>query len=201
MPLTRQVARGAELGKGGLSAPDADGGYLDNQGRAFLIRQARPQDAAAVGRIMADLAESEEFILLSPEEIGADTLRRADELSRMEKLADRWHIALVEQDGEAVGMLDLRAVPLKKCNHVMELGLGLLPEATDRGMGTALMNYALERAETLGYRKVRLFVIACNQRAVHVYRKIGFEETGRFLEEVRVHDRLVDLIVMEMALP
>lgn len=200
MPLTRQVERGARPDKDGSSTGDAGGPYHDNQGQAFLIRQARPRDAEAVGRIMADLAESEEFILLSPEEIGADTLRRAEELSRMEKLADRWHIALVEQDGEAVGMLDLRAVPLKKCNHVMELGLGLLPEATDRGMGTALMHYALARAESLGYRKVRLFVIACNQRAVHVYRKIGFQETGRFEDEVRVHDRLEDLIVMEMAL-
>lgn len=198
--MTRQVAKDPENVGRELPEVGPEGHYQDDRGKEFLIRQAQPSDAEAVGRIMAILAESEEFILLSPEEIGADTLRRAEDLSRMEKLADRWHIALVEQAGEVVGMLDLRVVPLKKCCHVMELGLGLQPEATNRGMGTTLMYYALDKARNLGYRKVRLFVIACNERALHVYRKIGFIETGRFLDEVRVRDRLEDLIVMEMPL-
>jgi len=174
--------------------------YIDDQGRPFSIRRARPEDAEDVGRIMGELAESEEFILLSPDEIGADTQRRAEDISRMEKLADRWHIALVEQAGEIVGLLDLRAVPLKKCRHVMELGVGLVGGATDRGVGTSLIRYALAMALELGYLKVRLFVIACNERALHVYEKIGFKETGRFVDEVKVRDRLEDLVVMEKAL-
>ncbi|NOZ02619.1 MAG: GNAT family N-acetyltransferase [Deltaproteobacteria bacterium] len=198
--MARQVVNGPKAGVATVSSHGSTLRCVDDAGVEFVIRQARPSDAGAVGDILAELARSEDFILLSPEEIGADVVRRAEDLARMEKNSVRWHVAIVEQAGGIVGMLDLRAVPLKKCDHVMELGLGLVAEATDRGIGTQLILYALARARDLGYRKVRLFVIACNDRARHVYRKVGFEETGRFIDEVRVGDGIEDLIVMEKPL-
>jgi RimJ/RimL family protein N-acetyltransferase len=83
---------------------------------------------------------------------------------------------------------------------VAELGIGLRAGATDRGIGTALIRHAIRRATEAGFAKLRLFVIACNSRARHVYELSGFAETGRYQAEVRVGGRLEDLVVMERAL-
>jgi len=172
----------------------------DSLGRPYAIRPARPADAAAIRTILSDLADAGDFILLSPGEVGADDGPRRDEILRASSNPDRWYLAVVEQDAAVVGMLDMRAVPLQKCSHVMEVGIGLAPAARDRGIGTALMRHAVERARAAGCRKLRLFVIAGNDRAGHIYGKVGFRETGRYREEVRVDGQLRDLVVMERQL-
>jgi len=190
---------GARAGsRGAAGGPFAQ---RDSCGREFLIRPARAADADAVSAVMAELAAADDFTLVSPEEVVLDNVRRADELARAAAASDRWYMAVVEQDGQVVGLLDMRAVPMRRCGHVMELGIGIRRRATDRGIGTALLRHALRAATSLGYRKVRLFVIASNARAVHVYGDVGFRETGRFLGEVTVRERLEDLIVMERPLP
>ena len=173
----------------------------DLAGRRFQIRQAGHEDAPALAEILSELALSDDYILLSPEEVEIDSARRGEEIARARSMSDRWHLAVADQDGVAVGMLDLRAIPMRKCGHVMELGIGLRAGARGRGIGTAMMRYAVETAASLGYRKLRLFVIAGNDRALHLYSKEGFSETGRFVGEVRVRDRFEDLVVMERMLP
>ena len=52
--------------------------------------------------------------------------------------------------------------------------LAVTPEARDRGVGTALMQRAEERARTLGKRTVGLGVIQENQAAIRLYRRLGY---------------------------
>lgn len=173
----------------------------DRHGRPFTVRSARPPDASAIGAMLADLARTDEFILLSPDEIAIDDLHRREEIARALACPDRWYLAAVEVDGVVAGMLDLRGNPVRRCGHVVELGVGLAPAARDRGVGTALMRHALEWAAARGFAKMRLFVIDGNGRALHLYDRLGFAETGRFRDEVRVGPGLRDLIVMERGLP
>ena len=108
---------------------------------------------------------------------------------------------LAEQDGVVAGMVDLRAVPLRRCAHVCELGIGLRAGFRDRGVGKALMEHAIRAASAQGFRKIRLMVIASNTRAIALYRKTRFVETGRFRDEVRLGRGFADLLVMERTLP
>ena len=62
----------------------------------------------------------------------------------------------------------------------VEVGLGLRPDLTGRGLGAAFAAAALEyaRAEWVPRRFV-LHVAAWNDRAIRVYRQLGFREVGR----------------------
>jgi L-amino acid N-acyltransferase YncA len=173
---------------------------VDRLGTSFAIRDAAPADAPSLGAILAELAARDDFILLSPEEVPTDDLQRADDIARSLSMSERWFIEVVEVGGVVEGIIDVRAVPLQKCRHVAELGIGLRAGATDRGIGTALIRHAIRRATEAGFAKLRLFVIACNDRARHVYERSGFAETGRYHAEVSVGGRLEDLVVMERAL-
>ncbi len=65
-------------------------------------------------------------------------------------------------------------------DDALEFGLGLRPDLTGRGFGLEFLRAGLEfgRERYLPGR-IRLFVAAFNERAIKVYERAGFRETGR----------------------
>jgi ribosomal-protein-alanine N-acetyltransferase len=62
-----------------------------------------------------------------------------------------------------------------------EVGLGLRPDLTGRGLGGAFLDAGLRfAAENLGARGFALAVAAFNQRAIAVYERAGFREAERY---------------------
>ncbi len=79
---------------------------------------------------------------------------------------------------------------------VLEYGLGLRPDLTGRGLGLDFFRAGLEFGRER-YRPslVRLYVAAFNQRAIKVYERAGFRETGR---HVRTFARWGNVDFVEM---
>ena len=76
-------------------------------------------------------------------------------------------------------------------------GFGLRPDLTGRGLGEQFVLAGLEFARPIhGQRRVVLNVAAFNERAIRLYRRLGFTETGR---HVQTFDRYgaVEFIDME----
>ncbi len=67
-------------------------------------------------------------------------------------------------------------------DDALEYGLGLRPDLTGRGLGLEFFRDGLEfgRERYLPGR-IRLFVSAFNKRAINVYVRAGFYETGRHM--------------------
>jgi ribosomal-protein-alanine N-acetyltransferase len=63
---------------------------------------------------------------------------------------------------------------------VVDVGIGLRPELTGRGLGESFLRAQLDYA-TGEWRPVtfRLFVAAWNERAIRLYERLGFSEVGR----------------------
>src|SRR2546421_416682 len=78
----------------------------------------------------------------------------------------------------------------------VEVGLGLRPDLTGRGLGESFSRAALDfaRAEW-SPRRFRLYVAAWNRRALRVYERLGFREAGR---QVRRFDLVGDHEFIEM---
>lgn len=65
-------------------------------------------------------------------------------------------------------------------DDVVEVGIGLRPDLTGRGGGEPFLRdqleYASQRWQPLTFR---LFVAAWNERAIRLYRRLGFREVAR----------------------
>jgi RimJ/RimL family protein N-acetyltransferase len=80
---------------------------------------------------------------------------------------------------------------------VLDYGLGLRPDLTGRGFGLDFFRRGLEFArERYRPKLIRLHVAVFNERAIKVYERAGFRETGR---HVRTFERWgeVEFITMD----
>lgn len=79
-----------------------------------------------------------------------------------------------DADGHLVGFVELT-----RGDDAVEVGLGLAPGLTGRGFGVPFVKACLDFARRMDSLALRLHVAAFNVRAIEVYARCGFVETGR----------------------
>ena len=98
---------------------------------------------------------------------------------------------------EVAGALVLMVEPVPRRRHVASIGMAVHDDWAGRGVGTALMQAALDLADNwLGLTRVELTVWADNQAALALYRKAGFVEEGVARDYGLRHGVLVDALYM-----
>lgn len=109
------------------------------------------------------------------------------------------HLLLVaELDNEIIGWCQLFPLVFgNRARHVVELGIGVANEWRDQGVGTVLIEAAMEWARQQGYEKIVLSVFSTNTRAIHVYDKCGFVRTGIRYKQFKVRGKYLDEFLME----
>jgi RimJ/RimL family protein N-acetyltransferase len=100
-------------------------------------------------------------------------------------------LALVARiESKVIAMLNFDPVTrLRKMAHIVTLGAGVLKEHRNLGIGQIMMNEALDWVKNnTQYEKVELRVLASNERAIHMYKKLGFVEEARLKKEFKFSD-------------
>ncbi len=101
-----------------------------------------------------------------------------------------------EPEPERIGFLSLRAgMPCRTTS----VSMSIVDEHQGRGYGRETLNWALDWA--FGYadiHRVEIATGAYNDRAVHLYKSIGFVEEGRKRQAVYVHHKWWDTVEMGM---
>jgi ribosomal protein S18 acetylase RimI-like enzyme len=153
--------------------------------RAFEVRGARVEDARALAELFAAIAEERDGIATEPPvDVEARTRQFAES-------ADGTIVAVAA--GEIVGSLHLEA----SRHGFAELGMAVARQWRGRGVGSAMLAAAVEKARADGLHKLSLEVFPHNEPAIALYRKFGFVEEGRRVRQYRrASGELWDSIVM-----
>ncbi len=148
-------------------------------GNTALIRNGNETDGSAVFEIF-NLTHSETDFLLSYQE--ENTLTAEKEAAFLkEKAVSSNEVELVAIiNGRIVGLAGIEAVGNKyKVKHRAVFGISVLKEFWELGVGKALTLACIKCAKDAGYSQLELNVVADNERALSLYRKLGFVEFGR----------------------
>jgi len=109
------------------------------------------------------------------------------------------HLLLVPQmDGQVIGWC--RIFPnlfTPKANHTAEVGIGLLKPSREIGIGTALMECAIEWAGDQGLEKLTISTFSTNLRAINLFKKVGFIAAGVRHRQYMIAGDYVDEVLME----
>ena len=97
---------------------------------------------------------------------------------RLEEPAPDRYTLVAEIDGRVVGSLGLHR-RRDRLAHVASLGMAVHDDYQGQGIGTALMEAAIDMADNwLNLKRVELDVFTDNARAIHLYKNFGFEIEG-----------------------
>ncbi|RQG90936.1 GNAT family N-acetyltransferase [Natrarchaeobius chitinivorans] len=140
------------------------------------IRPARQEDLTGIVGAIRRVVE--EMTYIEAESI-ADEIDHEDVLLRHNDLESRmFFVATV--DGDVVGWAHLHVPKLEKLSHTAELTVGVLEGYRGMGIGTELLDRALEWARSNGQEKVYQTVPSSNEEAISF-----FEDRDWTIEAIR----------------
>ena len=148
-------------------------------GRRCVLRNAAAADGEAVFDVFNRTHAETDYLLSYPDENSYDPEQEAQFLQEKTDSPQEIEIlALVE--GKAAGVAGIEAVGTKhKVRHRAEFGISILREYWGLGLGRALTDACIRCAREAGYLQLELNAVAENERAISLYRSVGFEEFGR----------------------
>jgi L-phenylalanine/L-methionine N-acetyltransferase len=138
-----------------------------------IVRHAEPDDYEALHRIFSGprvIAGTLQLPLPS-----AEMWRK-----RISERPETLYALVACADGEVVGDLGLETYPTRwRRRHVGQIGMAVRDDWQGKGIGTALMEAALDLADNwLNLTRIELSVYTDNAAALALYEKFGFEIEG-----------------------
>lgn len=148
---------------------------LLKDGRAATFRLAVPDDAASITDLVNTAGAEKRWVLRERATWSLEEERKT--LGAADGTRSTFFVAVV--DDRLSGLLNISRGLWPKNAHVAEFGMACLPDSRRIGLGTALVQRALDWSRSVGVRKVNLEVFSINTPAIGLYRKMGFTEEGR----------------------
>jgi ribosomal protein S18 acetylase RimI-like enzyme len=169
---------------------------LTRAGRPFLIRPSQDADAPGPAALIDAVAGEGELIAAVPGE--PDTIEQS---SRLVSIVLEGGLTLtLEVDGVPAGHVMVQRRAGRHYAHVGEIAILVGNAERGAGLGRALMEMAIAWGRAVGLAKLSLRVFPDNQRAVALYRSLGFADEGLVRGEVRMPSGDRDMLLMGLVL-
>jgi RimJ/RimL family protein N-acetyltransferase len=166
-----------------------------SKGTKFKVRRADESDAAAIIELRRALLIETSFMLWEPGEFKESVEEEAKRISRLNE-RDNCLMLLAEEDGHPIGTLTAYGGEARRMRHRATLAVGVAKEHWGKGVGTAMLEYALRWSREMRLRRIELTVHTTNQRAIEAYKRCGFQVEGVRRSSLIVGEKYVDEYLM-----
>ena len=142
----------------------------------MIIRRAEPSDAQGLSELGDAVGSEPEGWLVTTNgwRSAADERRYLRAIKRYPHAA----VFVADDEGQIVGRLSIARDQHPASKHVADLGLIVAATHRRRGIGTALLNAAVEWARASNVLKLELHVFPWNEGAITLYERFGFRSAG-----------------------
>ncbi|MGN0818517.1 MAG: GNAT family N-acetyltransferase [Candidatus Coproplasma sp.] len=158
-------------------------------GRKAVLRSPKPEDVDGIIEYLLVSAGETDYILRYPEECEKYTRENESEFLKQVNSSDNRIMLICEVDGRIAGNCEISFGTNLKTKHRASVGVALMSEFWNLGIGTAmfgqLIKFAEERKDVL---QIELDFVEGNARARALYEKVGFRITGVKPDAIRLKD-------------
>ena len=137
------------------------------------IREAHIEDAENVVNYIVKVSDETNFMMSDSNERELDVKKEEEFLQSIQK-SITIKMFLCEIDGEIIGICNLKGVDRKRVKHRVNLGISVLKKYWGNGIAKRLINYAVAYAKENSIKKIELTVRTDNERALKLYKSLGF---------------------------
>ena len=164
-------------------------------GRNVLLRTPRWRDLDDLLELINSLVDEKAEIYITQKptrEAEAEWLLKV--LSRLEK--DEQFFLVAEVGKKVVASSDFQVKGGDEEHRVGAIGIIVRDGYRNLGIGTEMLKTLLEQAAFFGLRTVTVNAFATNERAIHVYEKVGFVHSGIIPKKHLRQGRFIDEVIM-----
>lgn len=170
-------------------------------GKTLELRSASPADA----RLLLDhlcISHSESYQNLNTshkywEKVGADEQSKL--LEKFENSSNSFMLVALSE-GKIVAGLGLFGQEKEFTRQNAGLGISIQKAFCGSGLGTVMMEYALEEARQAGIHRIDLTVRTYNEAAIKLYERLSFRRVGLLKEIALIDGKYVDEYYYELLL-
>jgi L-amino acid N-acyltransferase YncA len=156
----------------------------------LVIRPAKAEDFKNIEQLFCKVMQTGDTYIYSPD-------ASAQEIQNL-WMKDAPYVAIEQNSGNFVGTYVIRPNKIGRGAHVCNAGFMIEPDIRNRGFGREMGKHALEQALALGYLAMQFnVVVSTNERAVYLWKSLGFKIIGTIPEGFRHAEKgLVDIHIM-----
>lgn len=161
------------------------------------IRAATEEDAENMLAIQSEVLEEVDYLITTLEEF-QQTIDEQRKWIQGKLENERELILIAQYQEKIVGWLVFQSPNRKRLAHTGSFGMMILKEYRGLGIGKRLLEKLLKWAELNPYiEKISLGVFSTNESAIALYKKMGFVEEGRKINEIKLNDKqYIDDVLM-----
>lgn len=153
----------------------------------LILRNPTEKDAPELIKYLKTVSVESKFLLRELEEI---TLTVEDEckfIKRINESADSLML-IGFLDGKYVGNCSLMGMQQHRFKHRASVAIALFQKYIGQGIGSVMLTKLCEIAENIGLEQLELEVVTSNEKAIALYKKIGFEIHGTLPHHMKYKD-------------
>jgi len=162
----------------------------------IVIRTAKLEDALSILHIQKEVVSEGNFLTTVSEEFNKTVEQQRDWIDKILQ-NDKESMLIAETPKEIVGWIVFLSPNRIKLSHTGSIGMMIKKDFRSMGIGKLLMKGMLDWAEQNPFiEKVSLGVFSTNERAIALYKSMGFIKEGRKVKEFKINDEYIDDILM-----
>ncbi len=174
--------------------------FVSKKGEEIVIRYPQWEDLDEFVKYVNKLSHEDTFVLLSGETITKE--QETDWLSKAFKNMElKNKIILVAcQKNRIIGItnVDRNTADRKRSLHIANLGISIDKDHRSQGVGYQLITTIIEETKLYlnDIKMICLEAFAINQKAINLYKKVGFVIAGEIPEYILYKNQYVGRIIM-----
>jgi len=164
----------------------------------YEVFPAQPDDAHHLTQLMVKLESETSFMMYESDEIP-----KVETLQRRITVGSEGHqeiFVLAQQSSMAIGYALVFRGNLHRNCGVGTIALGVLESHSGHGVGSQLMNEAINWAQCQKLYRLQLQAHTDNDRAVNLYKRFGFQVEGILIRCSFINGQYVDKYQMSLLL-
>lgn len=162
--------------------------FIDRAGHRLVIRSCVQEDAANMLKYLNKTAKETNFLLREVKETEISIEREQAFIDNNRK-DERSLLLVCEHNGEIIGSASFSPVStLSRIKHRASIGIALYEEYQGYGIGKKMLSIILQQAKKVGYSQCELEVVCTNDKAINLYKKLGFEIYGTMPNNIHYLD-------------
>lgn len=151
-----------------------------------MIREIIEAEAAPFLKLCQTIDQETDFMLFEPNERNF-TIEKQKSMIQSLLSPHNSTLLVAEKDEQLVGYIIARGGAVKRKQHAAYLVIGVLQQYGGQGIGTQLLHEIERWARAQQLLRLELTVMSHNERAIALYKKMGFVMEGE-----AVHGVIVD---------